>query len=134
MDHHIKENPTPEQLKRGLAHFYGTESYYKIHPQILITDGVKYLCDNAGTYWLIDLIWSTYPKLKHDWLHHLTLTVNLEDHSGAVTITNGDERIVHQQELEFTDFLLKRQDLFICALDGGANEDGRKVVMLTSEY
>lgn len=37
-----------------LSHFAGTEHYYRLDRQCLITDGVKYLADEAGANWLLD--------------------------------------------------------------------------------
>ena len=39
----------------ALAQFTGTERYYRIAPKFLITDGVKFLAENAGCYWLLDV-------------------------------------------------------------------------------
>lgn len=50
-----------------LARFKGSESFY---PQglsrLVYTEGVKYLADNAGAYWLIDLIASYQHQLVTD--------------------------------------------------------------------
>jgi hypothetical protein len=35
-----------------LSHFTGTEHYYRLNRWCFITDGAKYLADEAGTYWL----------------------------------------------------------------------------------
>jgi hypothetical protein len=37
-----------------LAQFTGTEHYYRLNRRCLITDGAKYLADEAGAYWLLD--------------------------------------------------------------------------------
>ena len=55
---------TQEELERNLAHFTGTEEYTRAkYPGInlLLTDGAKYLCDNAKCYWLMG---STVPFSK----------------------------------------------------------------------
>lgn len=47
-----------------LKHFTGTSVYYKHwRGQLVMTDGVKYLCDN-GHAWFIDIIDSVQHKLK----------------------------------------------------------------------
>lgn len=40
-------------LKDKLKQFYGTENYYSLTPEVVITDGVKYFADKAEAYWLI---------------------------------------------------------------------------------
>ncbi len=39
-----------------LAQFTGTEQYYKHLGGLVYTDGVKYLAEKAGSYWLLDII------------------------------------------------------------------------------
>lgn len=40
-------------LKEDLKQFYGTEYYYPITPNVVITDGVKYFANKAQAYWLV---------------------------------------------------------------------------------
>lgn len=44
--------------ENALAHFTGTETWWKhgLVPGITFTDGVKYVADHGGAYWLIDEI------------------------------------------------------------------------------
>ncbi len=62
------------QLNAALPHFTGTETYHRIvYPWLrtlpfLLTDGAKYLADNAGVignsaWWLIDTV-ASYQKEK----------------------------------------------------------------------
>jgi len=47
------------ELQKGLAGFSGTEAYHRLSPlhgKLVCTDGVKYLADKAGAFWLIDAI------------------------------------------------------------------------------
>ena len=50
-----------------LDQFYGTENYYHYLAGLKLTDGVKYLADEAGAYWLLDIIasYQTDPKIRH---------------------------------------------------------------------
>lgn len=60
---------TKEELENGLTNFYGTEDYHKfsiLFPNLFLTDGVKFLADNAGAYWLMDIIGSYQPKCRKD--------------------------------------------------------------------
>jgi hypothetical protein len=49
---------TETPLRLDLDQFTGTELYHKVGPRLIITDGVKYLCDKTGCYWLMDVIGS----------------------------------------------------------------------------
>tara|TARA_R110002049_G_scaffold248172_3_gene422687 strand:- start:148 stop:573 length:426 start_codon:yes stop_codon:yes gene_type:complete len=47
-------NAKVNQIKMGLQQFCGTETFYQIPLiQTRFTDGLKYLADTAGCYWLI---------------------------------------------------------------------------------
>jgi hypothetical protein len=70
--------PTPEELHRHLAQFSGTERYYRIHPGLLATDGAKYLADEAGAYWLLDIIWSVLSRITDEFaVFELELSTSL---------------------------------------------------------
>lgn len=47
---------TPEQLEEIYANSIGTEQYHSNFAGLLYTDGVKLLAEEAGAYWLIDVI------------------------------------------------------------------------------
>jgi len=120
----------PEQpdleLKR-LGEFTGTENWYKTTGGILITDGVKYICDN-GYAWFVDdaiAVIITHPKIreylkKEDFL---VIKLRLKDSTADMTIEDGRGRVLYKQHYEYTD--AKRDlDLFY---SGG-------VLCLPSEY
>jgi hypothetical protein len=45
------------ELRNGIAHFTGTDQWYRHSPsRMLYTDGVRYVAERAGAYWLIDAI------------------------------------------------------------------------------
>lgn len=49
-----------------LGSFYGTEHYYRHLGSLVYTDGVKHLCDNAGAFWLLDIIVSYQGIAQRD--------------------------------------------------------------------
>jgi hypothetical protein len=54
----------PWALTAALAYFTGTTAYYRYWLGIThLTDGVKFLADNAHCYWLLDAI----GGLPHEW-------------------------------------------------------------------
>jgi len=84
---------TPEELHRHLTQFSGTERYHRTHLGLLATDGAKYLADEAGAYWLLDIIWSVLPKIADEFA---VLELQLEEGScrAVVVIGDGRERVV----------------------------------------
>lgn len=126
---------TPEQLISNLAQFTGTECYYRYGLGItFLTDGVKYLADNAGCYWLVDIIASYQRQLsKHadyrlQTIQFWKLKVN-EDKSAVVTcVADSGEPPVITQKIDWTDFPLPEIDIWV-----GVEPD-KTVALLPSEY
>ncbi len=119
---------TPDELHRNLAQFSGTERYHRTHPGLLATDGTKYLAEQAGAYWLLDIIWSVLPKITDEFA---VLELSVQDNRrAAVVIHDGREPQTnyHEQAIPWTDFPLEHVKLYI-------QQNGReRVVMLPSEY
>ena len=46
----------------ALALFTGTQQYYQLNRHVVLTDGTRYLADEAGAYWLMDAIASYLPQ------------------------------------------------------------------------
>jgi len=55
-----------EELLRNLMQFTGTTQWYRnpLFPSFTYTDGVQFLAENAGCYWLIDFIFSHQLDVK----------------------------------------------------------------------
>ena len=107
-----------------LAHFIGTQRYYQNFTGLLYTDGIQYLAEQAGSYWLIDLVGSHQPKLLDARFQLWNLEVK-EDKSALITMLEDDgEPVKVRQEIPFTDFPLNEFS-FYC-IDG--------VMLLKSEY
>jgi len=110
-----------------LSQYTGTEHYYRLNRRCLITDGAKYLADEARAYWLLDAAASYLLEIgTTDWFVLVRLVVTqgqaelyLEDGNGGVRVS---------QQISFTDFPLQEQVLYACW-------DGKNwVLMLPSEY
>jgi hypothetical protein len=126
---------TPETLQSDLAQFTGSEHYYRhgLNRNFMHTDGVNYLAEKAGAYWLIDLIashqLSRKVRAEPFQLWTLTLTGKKNPMAVAECRADTDAPVLARQEIEFTDFPLKSIKLY--CVDGGG---GRKILMLPSEY
>lgn len=119
---------TKEELERNLPQFTGTDGYHKLSmlfPRLLLTDGVKYLCENAGCYWLMDIIGSVQhsPKMRGQEFQTVVFTKGK-----GVVITDGNDNILYKQRVASSDFPMSEIKLFV------ADGDGNKIIMLPSEY
>jgi hypothetical protein len=118
------------QLKRDLAGFHGTNEWYQhrcFAPlPVLLTDGVKYLCDHGGqnattAYWLMDAIASYQgeTKVKRQEYQKWKLVVRADENgrqSAVLTCGWDDEKPIVRQDIEWTNFLLDEITLY-----GGRN-------------
>jgi hypothetical protein len=119
---------TPNDLRAALKSFTGTEHYYQHSSQrILFTDGVKYLADHAGAYWLIDIVASWQHRVLVDRAlreFQLWEFVVSDDGSAAVICSRDSEDEAMRQAIPMTDFPLDYIRLYV--------EAG--VLMLPSEH
>jgi len=109
---------TKEELATNLEWFTGTETYYKHPLGLYFTDGVHYLAEKAGAYWLIDAIASYLPELK-DLEEFQAWTLTRNERGGAVLICEGanpetGEAVeLARQEIGVTDFPLDTIKLYL---------------------
>ena len=91
-----------------LRQFTGTEYWYR-HPfvrQVVFTDGVKYVADTAGAYWLIDEIAFAQkgePTVAAEEFQVWKLAVTPKQ-TGTLSCEDGNFQTVFTKELTFTDF------------------------------
>ena len=121
-----------EEILSNMAQATGTEGYHRfsiLFRKTVLTDGVMQLCKDAECFWLMDIIGSYQHKLlpKEDfqvWTH----TVNSGAISGVVVATDGNDKELVRQELEYTSFPLDEIKLFV-------QYNGElQVIMLPNEY
>lgn len=110
-----------------LSQFTGTEHYYRLNRRCLITDGAKYLADEAGAYWLLDAAASYILELcTSDWFVLVRLVVT--ESKAVLSLEDGNGDIRASQQIPLTDFSLPEQVLYAC------REGAHWVLMLPSEY
>ena len=110
-----------------LSHFTGTERYYRISRRHLLTDGTKYLAEEAECFWMMDAVASHLSEIgTADWFVLVRVTVQGSQATMVYEDGNGHEHA--RQDIPFTDFPLPEQTLYACW-------DGEHwVIMLPSEY
>jgi hypothetical protein len=111
----------------SLRQFTGTELYYRISKRLLLTDGTKYLAEQAQCFWMMDAISSHLAEIGSvGWFVVVKITIG---NSKALMIYedgNGQEHA--RQEIPYTDLPLEKITLYTCW-------DGEHwVIMLPSEY
>jgi hypothetical protein len=101
-----KHTPTQDALRQ----FTSTESCYRhgLVRTVTYTDGVQYVAEHGGAYWLLDIIaiaqrHGNAVPAEPSQVWKLTVQGN---RSATVTCEDGNGKEVHQQELDYTDFPL----------------------------
>ena len=120
-----------DQLLDELHNFYCTEHYHRTNPGLLVTDGVKFLADNAGCYWLLDMVWSYMPVLRKSRdTFFVVRYAGTPGASGLFSITDDipANQTYATQTVEYTDFQLDEIVLYLSATEE------EFVLMLRSEY
>ena len=113
----------PQQL----GHFTGTEQYYRISRQHVLTDGTKYLADCAGANWLMDAIASHLAEIgTADWF--VLVRMQVADSAALMIYEDGNGLEHARQAIPYTDFPMDEISIYCCW-------DGLHwVLMLPSEY
>lgn len=124
-----------------LSQFTCTDNYYPHWTRKLVfTDGVKYLADKAGAYWLIDAI-ASYQADKRVKQNKMLQGIQfwkleVKDGKGVLTcVEDTGRKPVIRQEIEFTDFPLDEVEIWV-EYGGFETENGIQtafVAMLPSE-
>lgn len=105
-----------------LMQFSGTEQHYQHSmSNLLFTDGVHYVAENGGAYWLIDAV-ASYHRTEPFQVWEL---VKHPDNSATLTMVEDTGQPVKvRQEIPFTDFPMDGIKLYL--ING--------VLLLPSEY
>ncbi len=126
---------TASAILSAMAQCTGTSQYYRhgLMPTLLLTDGAKMVADDAGAWWLMDVIMShlsTNATLRQEEFQHWRFVRN-GDGPHLVSVTDGNEgEPIVTQEVEYSDFPLPEIGFFVCRDEGL----GGWVLMLPSEY
>ena len=118
-----------ELTTTDLKRFTGSENWYQhaLNRNVTFTDGVKYLADKAGAYWLIDVVVSHQHnrKVRAEEFQVWKLRLNKTGAGAKVTCEDGNGNVVAVQRIPYTDFPLEEGvDLYF----------SNNVVLLPSEY
>ena len=105
------------QWANELHNFSGTEHYYRIMPNILMTDGAKFVADKGEAYWLITAIASYLPNFTQNEsfiVANLTVTRTATACTALLKLDDGNDNILAEQFIEYTDFELDEIKFYAC--------------------
>jgi hypothetical protein len=114
--------------KSDLQHFTGTEDWYRhsLNRTVLYTDGVHYMAEQGGAYWLVDEIalaqrFEACFQNEHFQVWQLKVNAN---NTATLTCEDGNDLTLFSKGISFTDFPLPEITLYFC----------NNVILLPSEY
>jgi hypothetical protein len=102
-----KQRLTAGQLDFHLAHFSGTENWYRhwLVKGMLYTDGVKFFAEHGGqegAYWLLDVVATEfYPLLRKE--RFLQIILSVKDRKATIKVDDGNDHILSEKPIEFSD-------------------------------
>ena len=103
------------------------ERCHRINRKCLLTDGARYLAEEAGAFWLMDAAASYLIELgTDDWFVHIQLRVT--GSTALLMLEDGNGHVRAQQQIPCTDFPMPEQTLFACL------DSEHWVIMLPREY
>ena len=113
-------------MRFHLAQFYGTENWYRhgLIRSILYTDGVKYVAETGGAYWLIDEVAIAQMQRAIRGQVFQVWKLKVTGESAVLTCEDGNNNLVSRKKITFTDFPLPEITFWL----------RDNVIMLPSEY
>ena len=117
-----------DEIVHALVQFTGTVQYTRYQPNLLLTDGIVYLAENAQCFWLLDLFSSYLSSIDGDQEWFAVLKLSRKGDGALAVIEDGNNKVFARQEIELTDFPLGSITLYACW------SEEHWVVMLPSEY
>lgn len=123
----IENNTTLRE--EDLIYFCGTETWYRhsVFRSYFYTDGIQYLAEHGGAYWLLDKIFACHSTIKKLALHEFCVWDLILDNEGSgavLSCSDGNDNVLYTETITYTDFPLRTIRLF-CQ---------NNVLLLPSEY
>ncbi len=100
---HLKENLSA-RLREDLIAFIGTETWHRhaLNRHMLLTDGVRYFADQAGAWWLLDIVATEVFRLQaaHPFL---SITIDVREGEADIRVSDGNDAMLFTRHIHFTD-------------------------------
>jgi len=112
-----------------LRQFTGSEHIYRhvLAPNVVYTDGVKYVAETAGAYWLIDEIAFSQmmkPIQKEEFQVWKLVKKDKNSCQAILSCEDGNDNQIYSKEIGWTDFPLDEISLWYT----------NNTILLPSEY
>lgn len=113
-------------LAADLRQFTGSEQVFRhsLMRRITYTEGVQYLAEKGGAYWLLDKVATLQLDRTMRAEEFQVWKLAVADNKAVLTMEDGNDRELYREQIEFTDFPLPEVRLFF----------RDNVIMLPSEY
>lgn len=120
-------------LRTQLTQFTGSETFtrHALLRRMVITEGVRWLANEAQAHWITDIIASYQhePHISPEHFQAWRLSVHDATRAAVITMTDGNSDVpIVQQQIDYTDFPLSEITLWLIA------QGEHVVLMLPSEY
>ena len=122
---------TKQEILDELPNFYGTEAYHRwsaLFRTFALTDGAQYIAEACGAYWLMDAIASYQQSYKGEDFVVAKLTKATASNGWLLRLEDGNDGLLADQLIEFSDFPLDEITLYV------VRQDDLWVILLPSEY
>lgn len=100
--------------------------FFRIYPNLVITQGVRNLFKENSSFWIADLVYSyqIIPEVSNALFQLYELDVDLEKSTGIMTCSDGDNTIFKKQFIPYTDYPSAKEKFYF--IDN--------ILMLPEEY
>lgn len=87
-----------QNLQSEFSQFIGTEKLYRITSRHVLTDGAKYLAEQAKCFWLMDAIASHLTRSYDE--HFAVARLIAKDSSAVLTLDDGNDTVFASQQID----------------------------------
>lgn len=97
------------ELNASLCQFTGSETWYRhaLNQRVLYTDGVLFLAETAGAFWLVDEIaLANKFQRKVGREEFQVWTLKVKGSRATLVCDDGNGNVVYRKSIPFTDFPL----------------------------
>lgn len=125
------EKVDPLKLQSDLAQFSGTalcHRWNKLFYKIVLSDGAKYLAEQAGAYWLMDAIASYQHEAKFRGEDFQVWELIVHGSNAILVAGDGNGNKLVSQRIPYTDFPLHTVKLYL------ERSENLAVIMLPGEH
>lgn len=103
-----------DQLRDALGNFTGTTQYHRLLPTFVVTDGLKYLMEQADCYWLAQLYGLHLVSVSFHDTPFTVMKFKRVGEGAKITIEDGNGGVLEWQGLHYAEFPFDDYSLFAC--------------------